>query len=187
MLFLVDTLFSESPYSRLTNEFCTTRSSPIAFTARSRKLWIQFKSDQNNTAGGFSIPFVAYNGNWDVFLSCADVMSFLKLCNLSSIMHINMHIYICVHICMHIHICIFIYAYIYVCTHIYVYIHIISRRSTTPQHIKYNSKPLDVVQSLYFAASCLRQERKFCRIAFIVEIVLHPMALSYIYIYIYIS
>ena len=30
-----------------------------------------------------------------------------------------------------------------------MYIYIISRRSITPQHIKYNSKSLDVVQSLY--------------------------------------
>ena len=52
----------ESPNSRSTYETCVTRNTPIAFTARSKKLWIQFKSDGNNTAGGFSIPFVAYNG-----------------------------------------------------------------------------------------------------------------------------
>ena len=52
----------ESPNSRSTYETCVTRNTPIAFTARSKKLWIQFKSDGNNTSGGFSIPFVAYNG-----------------------------------------------------------------------------------------------------------------------------
>ena len=34
----------------------------------------------------------------------------------------------------------------------YIYIYMISRRSITPQHIKYNSKSLDVVQSLYFGS-----------------------------------
>ncbi|KAL8565421.1 hypothetical protein ACOMHN_029114 [Nucella lapillus] len=52
---------SKSPYSRTTYETCVSRNTPIAFTARSKKLWIQFKSDGNKTAGGFSIPFVAYN------------------------------------------------------------------------------------------------------------------------------
>ena len=31
-----------------------------------------------------------------------------------------------------------------------IYIYIISKGSITPQHIKYNSKSLNVVQSLYF-------------------------------------
>ena len=35
---------------------------------------------------------------------------------------------------------------------IFIYIHIISRRSITPQHIKYNSNSLDEVQSLYFGS-----------------------------------
>ena len=34
----------------------------------------------------------------------------------------------------------------------YIYIYVISRSRITPQHIKYNSKPLDVVQSLYFGS-----------------------------------
>ena len=74
-----------------------------------------------------------------------------------------------------------------------LYIYIISRRSITPQHIKYFSKSLDVVQSLYFGsklpssgtykylyvictfltkAACFRN----------IEIVLHPTTLSYVYI-----
>ena len=37
---------------------------------------------------------------------------------------------------------------------LYIYIYyIISRRSITPQHIKYNSKSLDVVQSLFFGSN----------------------------------
>ena len=37
--------------------------------------------------------------------------------------------------------------------HIYVYIYIyIISRSITPQRIKYNSKSLDVIQSLYFGS-----------------------------------
>ena len=35
---------------------------------------------------------------------------------------------------------------------VYIFLYIISRRSITPQHIKYNSKSLDVVQSLYFGS-----------------------------------
>ena len=33
-----------------------------------------------------------------------------------------------------------------------IYVYIMCRRSITPQHIKYNSKSLDVVQSLYFGS-----------------------------------
>ena len=53
---------SENPYSTVTYETCETGDRPIAFTARSKRLWIQFQSDQHNTAKGFSIPFVTYNG-----------------------------------------------------------------------------------------------------------------------------
>ena len=53
-----------SPYSLLTYETCESAETPIAFTARSRKLWIQFKSDGQNNAPGFSIPFVMYNGTY---------------------------------------------------------------------------------------------------------------------------
>ena len=37
-------------------------------------------------------------------------------------------------------------------TYIYTHIYIVSRRSITPQHIKYNSKSLDIAQSLYFGS-----------------------------------
>ena len=36
--------------------------------------------------------------------------------------------------------------------YIYIYIYILSRRSITPQHIKYDSMSLYVVQSLYFGS-----------------------------------
>ena len=39
-----------------------------------------------------------------------------------------------------------------------MYVHIISKRIITPQHIKYNSKLLGVVQSIFLTASFFRQE-----------------------------
>nr|CAD7439434.1 unnamed protein product [Timema bartmani] len=53
---------NKSPYSVVTYEACKTSERPIAFTAQSRKLWIQFRSDSRNSSGGFHIPFVTYNG-----------------------------------------------------------------------------------------------------------------------------
>ncbi|ELU05576.1 hypothetical protein CAPTEDRAFT_195741 [Capitella teleta] len=50
-----------SPYSLTTYETCGSTETPIAFTARSRKLWIQFKTDANSSAKGFTIPYVTYN------------------------------------------------------------------------------------------------------------------------------
>ena len=64
-------------------------------------------------------------------------------------------------------------ALLYICIYT-MYVYIISRRSITPQHIKYSSKSLDVVQSLYLY------------IYIYIEIVLHPTTLSYICIYIYV-
>lgn len=55
---------SKNPYSTVTFETCETGDRPIAFTARSRRLWVQFQSDQQNTAKGFSIPFVTYNAEY---------------------------------------------------------------------------------------------------------------------------
>ncbi|XP_012943856.1 signal peptide, CUB and EGF-like domain-containing protein 2 [Aplysia californica] len=56
---------SKSLYSQNTFETCESRHRPIAFTARSKKLWIQFKSNGNHTASGFSIPFVTYNEEYE--------------------------------------------------------------------------------------------------------------------------
>ena len=52
----------ESPYSTLTYESCDTVTTPRAFTAFSRKLFVEFTSDSNNSAQGFSIPYVMYRG-----------------------------------------------------------------------------------------------------------------------------
>jgi len=51
-----------SPYSLTTYETCESKETPIAFTARSRNLWIYFRTDSGNSAKGFSIPYVTYNG-----------------------------------------------------------------------------------------------------------------------------
>ena len=56
--------WSGKPSSLTTYEVCETTEKPRAFTSRSRRLWVQFKSDSQNSAGGFSIPFVTYNGNY---------------------------------------------------------------------------------------------------------------------------
>lgn len=55
---------SSKPSSLTTYEVCETTEKPRAFTSRSRRLWVQFKSDSQNTAGGFSIPFVTYNEDY---------------------------------------------------------------------------------------------------------------------------
>ena len=51
-----------SPYSLTTFESCGESSTPVAVTSRSRGLWIYFKTDAANSAVGFSLPFVTYNG-----------------------------------------------------------------------------------------------------------------------------
>lgn len=50
------------PTSITTYETCQTYERPIAFTSRSRKLWIQFKSNEGNSAKGFQVPYVTYDG-----------------------------------------------------------------------------------------------------------------------------
>ena len=91
-----------------------------------------------------------------------------------------------------IYVCICIYIYIYINSDSYIYIYIISRRSITPQHIKYNSKSLDVVQYLYFGSKLPSSGTYNMECTFLtkaaccrnIEIVLHPTTLSYIYIHI---
>lgn len=51
-----------SATSITTYETCQTYERPIAFTARSRRLWINFKSNEVNSARGFQIPYVTYDG-----------------------------------------------------------------------------------------------------------------------------
>lgn len=56
------TLSPASPASITTYETCQTYERPIAFTSRSRKLWIQFKSNEGNSGKGFQVPYVTYDG-----------------------------------------------------------------------------------------------------------------------------
>lgn len=58
-----------SPSSITTYETCQTYERPIAFTARSRKLWINFKTSEANSARGFQIPYVTYDGKHGVAAS----------------------------------------------------------------------------------------------------------------------
>ena len=50
------------PTSITTYETCQTYERPIAFTSRSRRLWIQFKSNEGNSGKGFQVPYVTYDG-----------------------------------------------------------------------------------------------------------------------------
>uniref|UniRef100_A0A9L0S3W9 Signal peptide, CUB and EGF-like domain-containing protein 2 n=1 Tax=Equus caballus TaxID=9796 RepID=A0A9L0S3W9_HORSE len=53
---------TSSSNSVTTYETCQTYERPIAFTSRSKKLWIQFKSNEGNSARGFQVPYVTYDG-----------------------------------------------------------------------------------------------------------------------------
>uniref|UniRef100_A0A8C5QU48 Signal peptide, CUB domain and EGF like domain containing 2 n=1 Tax=Leptobrachium leishanense TaxID=445787 RepID=A0A8C5QU48_9ANUR len=53
---------SSSSNSVTTFETCQTYERPIAFTSRSKKLWIQFRSNEANSAKGFQVPYVTYDG-----------------------------------------------------------------------------------------------------------------------------
>uniref|UniRef100_A0A673USL8 Signal peptide, CUB domain and EGF like domain containing 1 n=1 Tax=Suricata suricatta TaxID=37032 RepID=A0A673USL8_SURSU len=55
---------SASPTSITTYETCQTYERPIAFTSRSRKLWIQFKSNDGNSGKGFQVPYVTYDEDY---------------------------------------------------------------------------------------------------------------------------
>uniref|UniRef100_A0A672NZU9 Signal peptide, CUB domain, EGF-like 3 n=1 Tax=Sinocyclocheilus grahami TaxID=75366 RepID=A0A672NZU9_SINGR len=48
-----------------TYETCQTYERPIAFTSRSRRLWINFKSNDVNSARGFQIPYVTYDEDYE--------------------------------------------------------------------------------------------------------------------------
>ncbi|XP_069171727.1 LOW QUALITY PROTEIN: signal peptide, CUB and EGF-like domain-containing protein 1 [Procambarus clarkii] len=52
---------SKSAYSAVTFETCSSVDRPVVFTSRSRRLWVHFRSDSNNTNKGFRIQFVTYN------------------------------------------------------------------------------------------------------------------------------
>ncbi|XP_076419563.1 signal peptide, CUB and EGF-like domain-containing protein 2 isoform X3 [Peromyscus maniculatus bairdii] len=55
---------TSSSNSVTTYETCQTYERPIAFTSRSKKLWIQFKSNEGNSARGFQIPYVTYDEDY---------------------------------------------------------------------------------------------------------------------------
>lgn len=52
---------SKSAFSLQTHVTCVSSEKPQAYVARSRNLWITFKSDKKNSGAGFSIPYVTYN------------------------------------------------------------------------------------------------------------------------------
>uniref|UniRef100_A0A3B4B5E2 Signal peptide, CUB and EGF-like domain-containing protein 2 n=1 Tax=Periophthalmus magnuspinnatus TaxID=409849 RepID=A0A3B4B5E2_9GOBI len=52
------------PTSITTYETCQTYERPIAFTSRSRRLWIQFKSNEANSGKGFQVPYVTYDEDY---------------------------------------------------------------------------------------------------------------------------
>ncbi|KAL0629378.1 Signal peptide, CUB and EGF-like domain-containing protein 2 [Plecturocebus cupreus] len=56
--------FPSSSNSVTTYETCQTYERPIAFTSRSKKLWIQFKSNEGNSARGFQVPYVTYDEDY---------------------------------------------------------------------------------------------------------------------------
>ncbi|XP_064837693.1 signal peptide, CUB and EGF-like domain-containing protein 2 isoform X3 [Oncorhynchus masou masou] len=47
-----------------TYETCQTYERPIAFTSRSKRLWIQFKSNEGNSGKGFQVPYVTYDEDY---------------------------------------------------------------------------------------------------------------------------
>ncbi|XP_078529994.1 signal peptide, CUB and EGF-like domain-containing protein 1 isoform X1 [Lissotriton helveticus] len=55
---------SASPTSITTYETCQTYERPIAFTSRSRKLWVHFKSNEANSGKGFQVPYVTYDEDY---------------------------------------------------------------------------------------------------------------------------
>ncbi|XP_056605408.1 signal peptide, CUB and EGF-like domain-containing protein 2 isoform X4 [Triplophysa dalaica] len=55
---------SSLPNSVTTYETCQTYERPIAFTSRSKKLWIQFRSNEGNSGKGFLVPYVTYDEDY---------------------------------------------------------------------------------------------------------------------------
>ncbi|XP_067931875.1 signal peptide, CUB and EGF-like domain-containing protein 1 [Watersipora subatra] len=55
---------TDSPYSPLTFETCSSVYTPLAFIARSNELWISFKSDEDGSSKGFNIPFVTFEDQY---------------------------------------------------------------------------------------------------------------------------
>ncbi|XP_064192985.1 signal peptide, CUB and EGF-like domain-containing protein 2 isoform X2 [Anguilla rostrata] len=55
---------SSFPNSVTTYETCQTYERPIAFTSRSKRLWIQFRSNEGNSGRGFQVPYVTYDEDY---------------------------------------------------------------------------------------------------------------------------
>ncbi|XP_062327508.1 signal peptide, CUB and EGF-like domain-containing protein 2 isoform X3 [Osmerus eperlanus] len=55
---------SSLPNSVTTYETCQTYERPIAFTSRSKRLWIQFRSNEGNSGKGFQVPYVTYDEDY---------------------------------------------------------------------------------------------------------------------------
>ncbi|XP_035986665.1 signal peptide, CUB and EGF-like domain-containing protein 2 isoform X4 [Fundulus heteroclitus] len=55
---------SSLPNSVTTYETCQTYERPIAFTSRSKRLWIQFRSNEGNSAKGFQVLYVTYDEDY---------------------------------------------------------------------------------------------------------------------------
>uniref|UniRef100_A0A8C2I9G0 Signal peptide, CUB and EGF-like domain-containing protein 2 n=1 Tax=Cyprinus carpio TaxID=7962 RepID=A0A8C2I9G0_CYPCA len=55
---------SSLPNSVTTYETCQTYERPIAFTSRSKKLWIQFRSNEGNSGKGFQVLYVTYDEDY---------------------------------------------------------------------------------------------------------------------------
>ncbi|XP_018115831.1 signal peptide, CUB and EGF-like domain-containing protein 1 isoform X6 [Xenopus laevis] len=55
---------SASSNSVTTYETCQTYERPIAFTSRSKKLWVQFRTNEGNSAKGFQVPYVTYDEDY---------------------------------------------------------------------------------------------------------------------------
>ncbi|ESO97498.1 hypothetical protein LOTGIDRAFT_181491 [Lottia gigantea] len=70
---------SKSDESQNTFDTCRSQVRPVAFTTRSKKIWINFRSNNNNTAKGFSIPFVTYHEQYQSLIE--DIVQDKKLYN----------------------------------------------------------------------------------------------------------
>ena len=72
--------FTALSNSVTTYETCQTYERPIAFTSRSKRLWIQFRSNEGNSGKGFQVPYVTYDGERRNGKSCAVTMMLLPQC-----------------------------------------------------------------------------------------------------------
>lgn len=58
--------FTALSNSVTTYETCQTYERPIAFTSRSKRLWVQFRSNEGNSGKGFQVPYVTYDGKGEL-------------------------------------------------------------------------------------------------------------------------